>query len=89
METGMKHEWLIDILGDLKNYARKNGLNALSEELTTCQALAAIEISSVETQPVRAMAAVDAPSRAAGDATAGDSRRLRIVPGPLATGNDA
>lgn len=85
----MKHEWLIDILGDLKNYARKNGLVALSEELTTCQALAAVEISSMELAPARAEVGGATPYRAAGGVKTGDERRLRIVPRPLATGNDA
>jgi len=85
----MKHEWLIDILGDLKNYARKNGLVALSEELTTAQALAAVEISSMEAQPAWAEAGGIGPCRASGGMKSGDERRLRIVPRPLATGNDA
>lgn len=86
----MKHEWLIDILGDLKNYARKNGLSALSEELTACQALAAIEISSQEALPACAEAGGGASFRAAGGGIkTGNERRLRIVPRPAAAGNDA
>lgn len=85
----MKHEWLIDILGDLKNYARKNGLNALSEELSTAQALAAVEISSIEAQPAWAEIGGSGSWRAPGGVKSSDERRLRIVPRPLATGNDA
>lgn len=86
----MKHEWLIDILGDLKNYARKNGLSALSDELATCQALAAVEISSVEAKKkVQAIAGVSPSLHVLGDTHSGDARRLRIVPRPVATGNDA
>ncbi|MBL3551084.1 hypothetical protein [Rhodovulum sulfidophilum] len=86
----MKHEWLIDILGDLKNYARKNGLTELSEELLTCQALAAVEISSLEAGRARGAVGEKASSMTAwGDADSCDARRLRIVPGPFATGNDA
>lgn len=85
----MKHEWLIDILGDLRNYARKNGLSALSEELTTCQALAAVEISSAEAEPVREDFSGCTTTRMTGGVQSGDERRLRIVPRPLAAGNDA
>ncbi|TCP39938.1 hypothetical protein EV662_10963 [Rhodovulum marinum] len=85
----MKHEWLIDILGDLRNYARKNGLVALSEELSTCQALAAVEISSLEAAPACAEAGGNGACRAPVGITTGNERRLRIVPRPLATGNDA
>ncbi|TCO73896.1 hypothetical protein EV655_10151 [Rhodovulum euryhalinum] len=85
----MKHEWLIDILGDLRNYARKNGLAALSEELTTCQALAAVEISSMDEAPAWAEVGGSGAYRAPLGVKSGDERRLRIVPRPLATGNDA
>ncbi|GAA0308592.1 hypothetical protein [Rhodovulum strictum] len=85
----MKHEWLIDILGDLRNYARKNGLVALSEELATCQALAAVEISSLEAAPARAEIGGSGSCRVPLGLKSGDERRLRIVPRSLATGNDA
>ncbi|SIO40814.1 hypothetical protein SAMN05444722_1950 [Rhodovulum sp. ES.010] len=85
----MKHEWLIDILGDLRNYARKNGLVALSEELTTCQALAAVEISSAEAEQGRAQFPCNSTSHPSDAVKSGDERRLRIVPRPLAAGNDA
>ncbi|WP_172841063.1 hypothetical protein [Rhodovulum sp. P5] len=86
----MKHEWLIDILGDLKNYARKNGMGALAEELSTCQALAAVEISSIEAHSLQTRLAVGAPLKAVADnANTGNGRRLRLVSGPAAAGNDA
>ncbi|SIO59958.1 hypothetical protein SAMN05444722_3810 [Rhodovulum sp. ES.010] len=46
----MKHAWLLDILGDIKKYSKKNGLPKLAEELAACEALAAIEISENETK---------------------------------------
>lgn len=85
----MKHEWLMDILGDLRNYARKNGLSALSEELATCQALAAVEISSIEARGSEVVAGGVTPLRASCGADTGDARRLRIVPRSLAAGNDS
>lgn len=86
----MKHEWLIDILGDLKNYARKNGMGALSEELATCQALAAVEISSIEAKSLQTRLAVGAPAKVVGgDANTSGGQRLRLVSGPVAAGNDA
>lgn len=50
----MKHEWILDVLTDLKNFARANGLPALSDQLTETVELAAVEISSCEqrTRPV-------------------------------------
>ena len=44
----MKHEWILDVLADLKNFARANDLPALAEQLSDTADLAAVEISSAE-----------------------------------------
>lgn len=47
-ETGMEHDWILDVLSDLRTYADRNGLPQLSEQLHETALLAAVEISSVE-----------------------------------------
>ena len=44
----MQHDWILDVLVDLKNVARANGLPAVAEKLTETTDLAMIEIASVE-----------------------------------------
>ena len=44
----MQHDWILDVLVDLKNFARANGLPALAEKLIETTDLAMIEIPSVE-----------------------------------------
>lgn len=44
----MTHDWILDVLVDLKNFARANGLPALADKLTETTDLAMIEIASVE-----------------------------------------
>ena len=44
----MQHDWIIDVLADLKAYASKNRLTALALELDDVTLIAATEISSVE-----------------------------------------
>jgi hypothetical protein len=51
----MQHDWIIDVLADLKSYARKNGLVALVKELDEATLLAATEIASTQkTAPLAA-----------------------------------
>ena len=50
----MKHEWILDVLADLKNFARANDLPALAEQLSDTADLAAVEISSAEEKARRA-----------------------------------
>ena len=44
----MAHDWILDVLADLKTYARKNGLSALADELDEATLIAATEIASEE-----------------------------------------
>ena len=43
----MQHDWILDVLVDLRNFARVNGLPAVAEKLTETTDLAMIEIASV------------------------------------------
>lgn len=44
----MAHDWILDVLADLKTYATKNGLSALADELDEATLIAATEIASAE-----------------------------------------
>lgn len=44
----MAHDWILDVLADLKAYANKNGLSVLADELNETTLIAATEIASVE-----------------------------------------
>ena len=44
----MAHDWILDVLADLKAYANKNGLPALVHELDEATLIAATEIASKE-----------------------------------------
>lgn len=44
----MAHDWILDVLADLKTYAKKNGLAALADELDDATLIATTEIASVE-----------------------------------------
>lgn len=48
----METEWILDILADLRTFARENGLPALAEQIDETCLLAAVEIASTaEGQP--------------------------------------
>lgn len=42
----MGHDWIIDVLADLKTFAHSNGLEALADQLDDTQMIARIEIAS-------------------------------------------
>ena len=42
----MANDWIIDVLADLKTYANKNGLDALSVQLDKASLIAATEIAA-------------------------------------------
>jgi len=42
----MRHDWIIDVLTDLKSFARANALDALAEQLDEAQLVAQVEIAS-------------------------------------------
>lgn len=41
----MAHEWIVDVLADLRNFALQNNLNALVEQLDDTLLVAAAELS--------------------------------------------
>lgn len=43
----MQNEWILDVLADLKTFARQNGLSSLAEHLDDTQMIAAVEIASI------------------------------------------
>ncbi|CTQ48984.1 hypothetical protein [Jannaschia donghaensis] len=45
----MTKDWIIDVLGDLRGFARANGLPTLAEELEGALAVAALEIAQPPT----------------------------------------
>jgi hypothetical protein len=51
----MANDWILDVLTDLKTYARKNGLSALADQLEETTLIAATEISSAESGAPLAM----------------------------------
>lgn len=52
----MAHDWILDVLADLKTYASKNGLSALADELDEATLIAATEIASADGKaPLSAM----------------------------------
>ena len=46
----MSHEWIFDVLADLRSYAEKNGLSRLAERTDELLAVARAEISGRATQ---------------------------------------
>ena len=46
----MHHQWIIDVLSDLKSYARMNGMTALADQLSDTALMAAVELAN---QPVQ------------------------------------
>ncbi len=53
----MRNEWILDVLLDLRGYAQKHGMDALSAQLDTTRQVAAAEIAfHMEGAPVKAEA---------------------------------
>lgn len=42
----MQHDWILDVLADLKNFAKTNGLPALAEQLEDSRMVAMAEVAS-------------------------------------------
>jgi hypothetical protein len=57
----MTNDWVLDVLADLKAYARTNGLTVLAEQLDDAVLIAAAEIASL-----KGRAATDRDASAAG-----------------------
>jgi predicted transcriptional regulator len=43
----MSNQWIVEVLADLRSFARANGLNALADHLDTTLALARAEIAAL------------------------------------------
>jgi len=43
----MKHDWILDVLTDLRTFARENDLLTLAAQLDDTQMVAAIEIATI------------------------------------------
>ncbi len=41
----MSNEWILDVLTDLRSFARENGMDALAEQLDDAHLLAVIELT--------------------------------------------
>jgi hypothetical protein len=67
----MEHDWILDVLADLRNYSTRNGLPALAEQLQETALLAAVEISSADN----------------GDGLKDDARRFRNYSRPATAGD--
>lgn len=50
----MTHDWVLDVLVDLKTFAARNGLKALADHLADAELIAAAELASVEGRPAGA-----------------------------------
>ena len=48
----MSKEWIIDVLGDLRGYARANALPTLAEQLEEAITVASVEITQITPNPV-------------------------------------
>lgn len=53
----MANDWILDVLADLKTYAKKNGLSALADQLEDASLVAAAEIASLEGKAPKAAVA--------------------------------
>ena len=47
----MSHDWILDVLADLKAYARKNDLRALAEQLDDAAHVAVVELAPENGRP--------------------------------------
>ncbi len=69
----MGHNWILDVLTDLKTYARQNDLPVLAEHLGDAGLVAAAEITSLDGMSTASMGAHgDRIGKLLGEAGAGD-----------------
>jgi predicted transcriptional regulator len=47
----MRHDWVFDVLKDLRRYAEKNGLPALAARVDAALAVAEVEIAAQDDSP--------------------------------------
>lgn len=43
----MQNEWILDVLSDLKTFARQNGMSGLAEQLDDTRLVALAELASI------------------------------------------
>lgn len=58
----MKHDWILDVLTDLRTFAHANGMNTLVEQLDDTRLLATAEIASKSAAVVGGRASYDGAS---------------------------
>lgn len=65
----MKNDWIIDVLADLNNFAKTNGLPALAKQLEETALVASVELASngVGALQVDARSRTDCGSERTGD----------------------
>jgi hypothetical protein len=49
----MRHDWIFDVLADLRSYAQKNGLTALAAQIDDTLRVARTDIAAADTGPAR------------------------------------
>ena len=70
----MTHDWIIDVLADLKAYAALNGLEATAAQIEDASLVALAEIGSIEAQEARRVPF--GPAKGGHDGTTGNVTRL-------------
>lgn len=59
----MKHDWILDVLTDLRSFAKDNDLLTLDAQLEDTQLVAAIEIATLAERAPFESTTEDAPDR--------------------------
>jgi hypothetical protein len=59
----MRHEWIFDVLKDLRNYAEKNGLSAIAAEAERALAVARKELAEQTVSENAAQDTSDPPKK--------------------------
>ncbi|NUB44355.1 hypothetical protein GEU84_008170 [Fertoebacter nigrum] len=57
----MRHDWIFDVLADLRSYAQKNRLTALAAQVEDTLRVARTEIAAADTCPARGEGSGGAP----------------------------
>lgn len=58
----MGSDWILDVLTDLKTYAKKNGMSVLAEQLDDARLVAAAELATRDSQRSPLTGSIDAAS---------------------------
>ncbi len=70
----MQNEWILDVLADLRTFARQNGLGVLAEQIDDTRLVAAAELTSKGTSPREGMTGYEFATAAAARADFGRPR---------------